>query len=88
MTARCAYDLVGEDFHAAVGVVDDEPLARAVQLMGDHQRADRVVARSFACVPDHVLERHPDGFVAQPGYVWLDMPGKVWHVGEHELEFR
>ena len=21
-------------------------------------------------------------------YVWLDMPGKVWHVGEHELEFR
>jgi len=62
VTARCAYDLVGEDFHA--------------------------VARSSACVPDHVLERHPDGFVAQPGYVWLDMPGKVWHVGEHELEFR
>ena len=38
--------------------------------------------------PDHVLERHPDGFVAQPGYVWLDMPRKVRHVGEHELEFR
>lgn len=35
-----------------------------------------------------VLERHPDGFVAKPRYVWLDMPGKVWHVGEHELEFR
>jgi hypothetical protein len=35
-----------------------------------------------------VLERHPDGFVAQPGYVWLDMPRKVRHVGEHELEFR
>lgn len=47
-----------------------------------------VVARSSACVPDHVLERHPDGFVAQPGYVWLDMPGKVRHVGEHELGFR
>jgi hypothetical protein len=28
------------------------------------------------------------GFVAQPGYVWLDMPGKVRHLGEHELEFR
>jgi hypothetical protein len=41
VTARCVYDLVGEDFHA--------------------------VARSSACVPDHVLERHPDGFVAQPG---------------------
>ena len=62
VTARCAYDLVGEDFHAVV--------------------------RSSACAPDHVLERHPDGFVAQPGYVWLDMPGKVWHVGKHELEFR
>jgi hypothetical protein len=23
-----------------------------------------------------------------PGYVWLDMPGKVRSVGEHELEFR
>jgi hypothetical protein len=30
----------------------------------------------------------PDGFVAKPGYVSLDMPGKVRHVGEHELEFR
>ena len=35
-----------------------------------------------------VLERHPDGFVAQPGYVWLNMPGKVRNVGEHEFEFR
>jgi hypothetical protein len=24
-----------------------------------------------------VLDRHPDGAVAQPGYVWLDMPGKM-----------
>jgi hypothetical protein len=24
-----------------------------------------------------VLERHPDGLVAQPGYVWLEMRGKV-----------
>jgi hypothetical protein len=24
---------------------------------------------------------------AEPGYVWLDVPGKVRHVGEHELEF-
>jgi hypothetical protein len=35
-----------------------------------------------------VLERHPEGVVAQPGYVWLEMPGKVRHVIEHELEFR
>ena len=35
-----------------------------------------------------VFERHPQGIKALPGYVWLDMPGKVRHVGEHELEFR
>jgi hypothetical protein len=34
-----------------------------------------------------VLERHPEGAVAQPGYVWLDVPGKVRHVREAELEF-
>jgi hypothetical protein len=33
------------------------------------------------------LNRHPEGEVALPGYVWLDMPGKVRSVGEHELEF-
>jgi hypothetical protein len=26
----------------------------------------------------------PDPF---PGYVWLETPGKVLHVGEHLLEF-
>ena len=35
-----------------------------------------------------VLERNPDEAVAQPGYVWLEMPGKVRHVGAHELEFK
>jgi hypothetical protein len=33
-------------------------------------------------LPTHwvrVLERHPDGVVAAPGYVWLAMPGKVRH---------
>ena len=35
-----------------------------------------------------VLERHPEGLVALPGYVWLDMPGKVGHVQERDLEFR
>jgi hypothetical protein len=34
-----------------------------------------------------VLERHPEGVQGLPGYVWLDMPGKVRSVGEHELEF-
>jgi hypothetical protein len=34
-----------------------------------------------------VLERHPEAVQGLPGYVWLDMPGKVRSVGEHELEF-
>ncbi len=34
-----------------------------------------------------VLERHPEGDEALPGHVWLDTPGKVLHVGEHEHEF-
>jgi hypothetical protein len=34
-----------------------------------------------------VDERHPEGVQGLPGYVWLDMPGKVRSVGEHELEF-
>lgn len=34
-----------------------------------------------------VLERHPEGVQGLPGYVWLDMPGKVRSVDAHELEF-
>jgi hypothetical protein len=34
-----------------------------------------------------VLERHPEGVVGLPGYVWLDMPGKVRSVNPQELEF-
>jgi hypothetical protein len=34
-----------------------------------------------------VLEQHPEGVQGLPGYVWLDMPGKVRSVGEQELEF-
>ena len=49
-----AHDLVGEGLHPAVGVVDDEPLARAEQLVRDHQRADGVVAGTAAGIADHV----------------------------------
>jgi hypothetical protein len=34
-----------------------------------------------------VLDRHPDGDEALPGYVWLDTRQKVLHASEHELEF-
>jgi hypothetical protein len=35
-----------------------------------------------------VLERHPEGVEALPGYVWLDTPGKMLHVEVSRLEFR
>jgi hypothetical protein len=35
-----------------------------------------------------VLDQHPEGSKALPGYVWLDAPGKVRHVPERDLEFR
>ena len=34
-----------------------------------------------------VLNRHPEGEVALPGYVWLDAPGKAVHVQARDLEF-
>ena len=34
-----------------------------------------------------VLEFHPEGVEALPGYVWLDTPGKVLHVEAARLEF-
>jgi hypothetical protein len=33
------------------------------------------------------VDQHPECVKGLPGYVWLDMPGKVRSVGEHELEF-
>lgn len=35
-----------------------------------------------------MLDRHPEGVQALPGYVWLNTPGKPRHVREDELEFR
>src|SRR4051812_2010077 len=49
-----AHELVREEPHAAVGVVDDEPLLRPEELVRDDERADRVVACAAARVPDHV----------------------------------
>jgi hypothetical protein len=36
-----------------------------------------------------VLERNPEAMNPEPlpGHVWLDTPGKVLHVSEHQLEF-
>src|SRR6185312_8391608 len=48
------HDLVREELHAAVGVVDDEPLLRTEELVGDDDRADGVVAGAAAGVADDV----------------------------------
>jgi len=34
-----------------------------------------------------VLDQQREGVKGSPGYVWLDMPGKVRSVGAHEHEF-
>jgi len=62
----------------------------------NHQRWARVpphLAWKHPGLPSEwtrVLERNPEAMNPEPlpGYVWLDMPGKVRHVGAHELEFR
>ena len=49
-----AHDLVGKRFHAAIGVVDDEPFVSAKQLVRDHQRSDGVIGGAASGVADHV----------------------------------
>ena len=51
---QAAHQFVAKEFHAAIGVVNDEPLARAEQLVRDHQRADGIVAGAAAGVADYV----------------------------------
>src|SRR5215216_5599818 len=46
--------VVGEGEHPAVGVVDEDDLARAEQALGDRQRTDLVVCNDPACVADDV----------------------------------
>ena len=52
-----AHHLVGEGLHAAVGVVDHEPLLGAEQLVGDDEGADGVIARAAAGVADDMRVR-------------------------------
>ncbi len=43
---------VVEKLHSTIGVVDHEPFPCAQQLVGNHQRADRVVACAAAGIAD------------------------------------
>ena len=51
---QVGHEVVAEELHAAVGVVDDEPFGGAEELVGDNEGADRVVAGAAAGVADHV----------------------------------
>ena len=51
---QATHHIVGEELHAAVGVVDHEPLGGAEELVRDHERTDGVVARPSSGVADHV----------------------------------
>jgi hypothetical protein len=47
---QIAHDVVGEEFHAAIGVVNDEEFARAKQFVTDDQGTNGVVAGAAAGV--------------------------------------
>ncbi|GCC45103.1 hypothetical protein chiPu_0029473 [Chiloscyllium punctatum] len=49
-----ADDLVGEQLHPAIAMMDDEPFIRSEQLVRDHERADRVIGRASSRITDHV----------------------------------
>jgi hypothetical protein len=51
---EAAHDVVGEEEHAAVGVVDDEEFFCAEELVADDERTDGVVAGAAAGVADDV----------------------------------
>jgi hypothetical protein len=47
-------NFVREQLHAAIDVMDDEPLLRAEQFVGDDQLADCIVGRAAAGVADDI----------------------------------
>ncbi len=49
-----AHDVVGEEFHAAIGVMDDEKLLGAEKFVADDEGADGVVTGAAAGVADDV----------------------------------
>ena len=54
LVEESGHDVVCEELHTTVGVVDHKPLGGAEELVGDHEGADRVIARSATSVADHV----------------------------------
>src|SRR5437868_5892189 len=51
---EAAHDVVGEEEHAAVGVVDDEEFFSAKKLIADDERTDGIIAGTSAGVANHL----------------------------------
>lgn len=51
---EAAHHLIGEQLHAAIRMVNNEPLIGAEQLVRDHKRPDRIVGGSRTSVADYV----------------------------------
>src|SRR5882724_8194834 len=51
---QAAHDIAGKEFHAAIGMVNDEEFAGAKKFIADDQRADGVVAGPAAGVADNM----------------------------------
>src|SRR5262245_8927019 len=44
LVQQTGHDIVSEKQHAAISMMNHEPLFRAEQLVRDHERADRIIA--------------------------------------------
>ena len=51
---QIAHDFIGEQLHAAVGVMDDEPFPRSQQFIRNHQGTNGVFTGASAGVAYHV----------------------------------
>ena len=51
---QVANNLIRKGLHATVSVMDDEPLACTEKLVADHKRANSIVARAAAGIPNHM----------------------------------
>ena len=54
VSKQIPHHLVGEEQHAAVGMVNDEKLPRAEQLVGDDQGAEGIIAGASSGVANDV----------------------------------
>jgi len=84
---KIAHNVVGEEFHAAIGVMDDEKFLSAEQLVADDEGADGVITGTAARVADHVgvAFREPREFCGVEAGVHTSEDGEAAGRRESEL---